>query len=289
MHKQRARALTDEQGEWVGRLAAFAASRGMQLEDVFMFRKFVIAAPLAGAMALCASGLSGSVHAAQYSQTFDTAPTPLVQLIRDGNRGGGGGGMIFPRGGGGGGGGPRPSFGGGGGMRGFGGGGGPRPNFGGGGGPRPSFGGGGPRHHFGQGGPRPGFGNGTVSTFPRPGSNQSYKVRPWIGDTGGRPHNGRPHDGRPHDGRPHDGRPHDGRPHDGRPQDGRPHDGKHHHDWKHNRIRRHGRHLYWGGLDYYYYEGYYYGDCEWLKERAVYTGSLYWWRRYEQCRYYDWY
>lgn len=30
----------------------------------------------------------------------------------------------------------------------------------------------------------------------------------------------------------------------------------------------------------------YYGDgCQWLKRRAIYTGSGYWWRRYEACRY----
>lgn len=36
-----------------------------------------------------------------------------------------------------------------------------------------------------------------------------------------------------------------------------------------------------------YYGDYYYGDygygCEWLHERAVSTGSRYWWRRYEDC------
>lgn len=35
-----------------------------------------------------------------------------------------------------------------------------------------------------------------------------------------------------------------------------------------------------------YYDGDYYGGyggCEWLHERAVETGSRYWWRRYEDC------
>lgn len=34
-----------------------------------------------------------------------------------------------------------------------------------------------------------------------------------------------------------------------------------------------------------YYDGDYdyFGGCEWLHERAVETGSRYWWRRYEDC------
>lgn len=37
------------------------------------------------------------------------------------------------------------------------------------------------------------------------------------------------------------------------------------------------------GVPYYgYYGGYGYG-CGWLYRRAVYTGSRYWWRRYEDC------
>ena len=34
--------------------------------------------------------------------------------------------------------------------------------------------------------------------------------------------------------------------------------------------------------------GYGYGDdCYWLRRRALYTGSPYWWRRYYACRYGD--
>jgi hypothetical protein len=35
------------------------------------------------------------------------------------------------------------------------------------------------------------------------------------------------------------------------------------------------------------YGGYYYydGHCDWLRRRALATGSLYWWDRYNQCRY----
>jgi hypothetical protein len=74
---------------------------------------------------------------------------------------------------------------------------------------------------------------------------------------------------------------------------GKHHGWKHGHkgDWRHkHRVRRFGRHIFWGpSVDFYYYDGYYYGNCEWLRERAIYTGSHYWWRRYESCRYYDWY
>ncbi len=43
------------------------------------------------------------------------------------------------------------------------------------------------------------------------------------------------------------------------------------------------RHL-WGGLPFYFYDGYYHGDCGWLRRRAEATGSRYWWVRYRQCR-----
>jgi hypothetical protein len=60
--------------------------------------------------------------------------------------------------------------------------------------------------------------------------------------------------------------------------------------WNGRRIRRYGRRYAWGpGISFWFYDGYYYGDCEWLRRRAVVTGSRYWWRRYRQCRYYDWY
>lgn len=50
------------------------------------------------------------------------------------------------------------------------------------------------------------------------------------------------------------------------------------HNW-----RRGTRYL-WGGLPFYFYDGYYYGDCSWLRRRAEATGSRYWWVRYRQCR-----
>jgi len=55
-----------------------------------------------------------------------------------------------------------------------------------------------------------------------------------------------------------------------------------------NHVRRHGRHFVWGGLPFWFYGGYYYGDCDWLYRRAIATGSAYWWDRYDSCRYWDW-
>jgi hypothetical protein len=31
-------------------------------------------------------------------------------------------------------------------------------------------------------------------------------------------------------------------------------------------------------------DGFYYGECSWLKRRALQTGDRIWWRRYERCR-----
>jgi hypothetical protein len=59
--------------------------------------------------------------------------------------------------------------------------------------------------------------------------------------------------------------------------------------WDRRRIRRFGRHHRWGpGISFWFYDGYYYGDCNWLRRRAIVTGSRYWWRRYRLCRYYAW-
>ena len=40
----------------------------------------------------------------------------------------------------------------------------------------------------------------------------------------------------------------------------------------------------WGGLPFFFYDGYYHGDCSWLKRRYRETGSSYWLARYRQCR-----
>ena len=48
---------------------------------------------------------------------------------------------------------------------------------------------------------------------------------------------------------------------------------------------RRGTRYSWGpGVEFWFYNGYYYGDCSWLRRRAVATGSQYWWRRYRLCR-----
>jgi hypothetical protein len=51
------------------------------------------------------------------------------------------------------------------------------------------------------------------------------------------------------------------------------------------RIVRQGRRYAWGpGVSFYFADGYYYGECGWVKRRAIETGSRMWWRRYERCR-----
>lgn len=58
---------------------------------------------------------------------------------------------------------------------------------------------------------------------------------------------------------------------------------RHRHTGGHRGYRS-GTRFIWGGLPFYYYDGYYYGDCEWLHEQALETGSRYWWVRYRACR-----
>ncbi len=44
--------------------------------------------------------------------------------------------------------------------------------------------------------------------------------------------------------------------------------------------------LYFGpGIQNRYNDGFYYGDCAWLRRKARHTGSRYWIRRFQQCRY----
>lgn len=55
-------------------------------------------------------------------------------------------------------------------------------------------------------------------------------------------------------------------------------------------FRRHG--FYGGGYRRHYYRPHFYiapvysyhNSCRWLKRKALYTGSHYWWRRYNHCR-----
>ncbi len=50
-------------------------------------------------------------------------------------------------------------------------------------------------------------------------------------------------------------------------------------------IRQRGKRFNWGpNIAFYFYDGYYYGDCDWLRRKARQTGSDYWLRRYRQCR-----
>ncbi|HJU29938.1 MAG TPA: hypothetical protein VJ740_00720 [Hyphomicrobiaceae bacterium] len=74
---------------------------------------------------------------------------------------------------------------------------------------------------------------------------------------------------------------------------GRPYIGHRHFAGRHYWPRRHVRRGFFVGVPLlaygaysYGYGGYYgYGGCRWLKLRALETGSPYWWRRYEACRY----
>lgn len=59
-------------------------------------------------------------------------------------------------------------------------------------------------------------------------------------------------------------------------------------DWRRpgfrERIRR-GHHYGWGsGIGFYFSDGWYYGECGWLKRRALETGSPLWWHRFHRCR-----
>lgn len=48
---------------------------------------------------------------------------------------------------------------------------------------------------------------------------------------------------------------------------------------------RRGRRFNWGpGVAFYFNDGYYYGECNWLKRRARQTGNPIWLRRFQQCR-----
>ncbi len=53
-------------------------------------------------------------------------------------------------------------------------------------------------------------------------------------------------------------------------------------DWDHR--RRGGFNLYIGPGPGFYYGRPGSGGCEWLRRRAINSGSNYWWRRYRQCR-----
>jgi hypothetical protein len=69
---------------------------------------------------------------------------------------------------------------------------------------------------------------------------------------------------------------------------GRFHSGKIFHGYKfggiHHRHRFHGRRHFFVGVPLVYGAYYGYGGgCYWLRKRALYTGSPYWWNRYYDC------
>lgn len=51
-----------------------------------------------------------------------------------------------------------------------------------------------------------------------------------------------------------------------------------------DRIVRGHRYSWGPGIAFYFSDGYYYGECGWLKRRAIATGNPIWWRRFHQCR-----
>jgi hypothetical protein len=60
----------------------------------------------------------------------------------------------------------------------------------------------------------------------------------------------------------------------------------HGHRFHAGRFHHRGRHFGRGfivGLPLAYGAYYYSGGCEWLRRRAIYTGSGYWWSRYQAC------
>jgi hypothetical protein len=58
---------------------------------------------------------------------------------------------------------------------------------------------------------------------------------------------------------------------------GGPHFAHSFHHFRHHRFHRH-RFVVVSAYPYYYADG-----CYWLKRRALYTGSRYWWNRYYAC------
>ena len=58
--------------------------------------------------------------------------------------------------------------------------------------------------------------------------------------------------------------------------------GPHHFAFHH--FRHHRRFAFVGAYPYYYYVD---DGCSWLRRRALYTGSPYWWHRYYACRHGD--
>lgn len=67
--------------------------------------------------------------------------------------------------------------------------------------------------------------------------------------------------------------------HDGKGHKGNKHHG-HNNKYVYNRYYRYGRYRNYGWYGYGYYG---YGNCAWLRQQALITGSQYWWSRYYSC------
>ncbi len=211
-----------------------------------MLRKMMLALPLAGAVALCGTAMSENANAGPFS-TVQTGGHTLLQPVQK---------EILPRGGGGGGRGGGESRGGGRGGGEF------R-------GDRGGRGGGEFR------GDRGGRGGGEFRGLRRGdgGGQRNFMRAPRGGDVGRTVERRNWDSGRRGARNLYRGGGNDFR----RGRDYRRGD--------RSRIRRFGRSYYWGpGIQFWSYDGYYYGDCGWLKRRAAITGSRYWWRRYQLCR-----
>jgi hypothetical protein len=219
-----------------------------------MLRKMVMAVPIVSAFALCAPGSSQPVQSAPLSTAFDSASTSLVQPV--GRRGGG---AQYFRGGGGGGG-RAWSGGGGGGGRAWSGGGRSWGGGGGGGFSRPSFRSSGGGDRF--------VGRPNIRRWDGPGSSRRF------GDIGRREYN-----------RGWSGPRFSGGDVRRRDYDRGGFRRGHYAHWKKHRHHRRFYPWYYSGLGF-YSSGYYgYDGCEYLRDRALTTGSLYWWRRYQNCQY----
>jgi len=77
--------------------------------------------------------------------------------------------------------------------------------------------------------------------------------------------------------------------HDGKSSDRHAGGGDWKGDWKGGGKHHHGKNFRRFGPDIFVYGGggYGYNDCGWLRRQAIITGSPYWWRRYQDCLYYD--
>lgn len=186
-----------------------------------MLRNVLMAAPLAGALAIMSPGSVQQSHAAQMSPYSATGGAPLLELVQD---------RIEPRGDG---------------------------------GNRGSANRGGRDRSVGRGG-------GETRSLRRDGGRSSNRNadrrRGSRGDTGNRNRSARGRDGDRNDYRRHRG--------DRRQVDRGSR--RHHHR---------GTRYVWGpGIEFWFDDGYYYGNCDWLRVRALETDSSTWWRRYRLCR-----